>query len=84
LKDQFSKLRTKVNELQEYDGLNRDYLLDSLGVLVSTTLVGHEFGSYVKYPMQGALIGAGLGMVLVASVSASQISKVSLKLRLKI
>ncbi len=83
MKDHFSKLRAKVTELQEHDGLDRDYLLESLGIVVSTTLVGREFGSYVKYPLQGALIGAGLGMVIVTGVSASQISRVGSKLRFK-
>ena len=62
--------------------MGRDFLLESLGVVVSTTLVGREFGSYIKFPAQGALIGAGLGLAIISGVSATQMSsKLGFQLR---
>jgi hypothetical protein len=79
LKDPFSKLRDKVTSLQKKE-LGRDYLIESLGVVVTTTLVGRELGSYMRFPIQGALLGAGLGMVIITGVSVGQVgSKLGLK-----
>ncbi len=79
MKDQFSKLRDKVTSLQDKQ-MGKDFLLESLGVVVTTTLVGREFGSYMKFPVQGALLGAGLGMVIITGVSVGQLgSKFGLK-----
>ena len=81
MKDQFKKLRDKVTSLQDKEALSKEYIIESLGVVVSTTLAGRELGSYVKYPVQGALIGASVGIIIVSGVSANAIgSKLSFKL----